>query len=174
MNSFFVLGVGVGWGKVCVCSCAPVYTSVHVHVYSYMRGWEVKFVSSSVTLYLIFWDWVYDWNWSSLIWLTNKTWRFPSQRPSVLGLHRTTAAPGFYIGSGDPDSGLHAHTASALPTELLPQPLPSVGFVFGWLFLSFSFFSCSQAQPEIPKGTSWWPAISSDMPSSLEFFILGL
>lgn len=179
MNRFFFFcpwsrdGVEEG---MCVFGCTCVYKCTCTCMFIHVRVRGQVWVSSSVT---IFWDWVYDWNWSSLIWLawrTSKTWRFPCLGcPQCWDFIGSLLHLAFYIGAGDPDSGLHVRMTSTSPTEPLPQA-PALGGFCVWLgfFFSSSFFSCSQSQAEIPMGTIWWPAVSPDIAGHAVAFISGV
>lgn len=46
----------------------------------------------------------------------------PQTQPHSLAWGRTLATPGFYMGAGAPNLGLHAYPAWTLPTKPLPVP----------------------------------------------------
>ena len=48
---------------------------------------------------------------------------YPSLDLGLADYKHMTPHPDFYVGSGDLNSGPHAHVASATPTESSPQPL---------------------------------------------------
>lgn len=83
-------------------------------------------VAIVIVFVCLFWGTDLYWIWSSLI---ARSGRPASPRNSpvsaspVLGLKGGITLPDCYIGAGDPNAGLHAFMASALPTKSSPQPL---------------------------------------------------